>query len=96
MTSFQIRAARRYSRKAGTLKFNIDRDDVILRQNGNGTLTGTARYIWYNGKRYTRQGLACHLINEVIRKGTRACTRTVSPRKAAGSRRTKRIARARR
>jgi hypothetical protein len=70
-------------------------DPVLVNSNYHG-LHYQARYITFNGRRYTPKQFGDYLRNEILRKGLPAHMRTTSPRWRAGTRRTKRIAHARR
>lgn len=69
--------------------FIIAKEDVTLRRNPDGTITGSARYLWHRGRRYTPQGIVDYFNNEIARKGTSSRVRTTSRAYRAGSRRTK-------
>lgn len=76
------------------LSMLIHNDDVTFDRLANGQIQGSARYCYMGGKRYTAKGLADFIRNEIFRKGSRPHLRTRSPRWRAGTRRTKKYARA--
>lgn len=57
-------------------------------------LTIRTRHLIFRGRKYTVQQFSNWCENEIFRKGTRPVIRTTSPRFRAGTRRTKRYARA--
>lgn len=79
-------------RTVGGLSFTVEHPEFIIQRNGASHYH--ARYITYRGKRYTAKAFADFIRNEIFRKGTRPILRTTSPRFRAGTRRTKRLARA--
>lgn len=72
----------------------LPNDGVTLTRTPSGLIEGQARYMIFNGRKYTPRQFRDWCENEIFRKGSKSVLRTTSPRFRAGTRRTKRIARA--
>lgn len=91
---FRVICVEGHYMKNEKLDIFVDREDVRLARGTDGSLHITSRYFRFRGKRYTSEGLANYIRNEIFRKNSKPLTRTTSERFRAGTRRTKRIARA--
>lgn len=76
---------------------SVKNEDIVgMVRHRDGQMSFHIEHIWLNQKRYTVRGLESYFINEVFRKNSQPVLRTASKRFRAGTRRTKRLARARR